>query len=120
VSDPSPPVRPLPRPHIALLPPSAPAERRLFRRFPSGLAARRTSPAGTWNCSICDLSLGGAGLEPALPTALGREVALVSPGLPLEQPLTGRVVACSRHGTHVAFHLDPDAEEALVGYLQGG
>jgi hypothetical protein len=99
-------------------PPASPVrERRLFRRFPSGLGAGLLVDGRRHVCRICDLSLGGCGVEPALPEALGRTVSLESPRLPLARPLTGRVVGTSRHGTHIAFDLDSATEEELVRYL---
>jgi hypothetical protein len=98
---------------------SPPRERRLFRRYAGGLGAGLEVDGRRHPCRICDISLGGCGIEPALPEALGRPVRLESPRLPLSAPLTGRVVGTSRHGTHVAFALDPATERELVAYLAG-
>lgn len=93
-------------------------ERRLFRRYPSGLPATVIAQGRPHACRITDLSLGGAALEPALPDLDGAPIELTSHGFAFEHPLRGRVVATSRHGMHVVLELDPQTENALARHLR--
>jgi hypothetical protein len=70
-----------------------------------------------WRCWIRDLSLGGAGLEPALPAALGHVVELICPSFNFTGGLSGRVVNVADRRTCVAFQLDPEHLDALARFL---
>ena len=59
-----------------------------------------------WRCWIRDLSLGGAGLEPALPAMLGQVVELTCPSFDFAGALPGRVVNVADRRTCMAFDLD--------------
>ena len=66
-----------------------------------------------WRCWIRDLSPGGAGLEPAIPSALGKMVELTGPLFDRVGPMRGRVVNLAGQRTCVAFELDREQEEQL-------
>lgn len=66
-------------------------------------------------CSIRNISPKGAGLEPAIPSALGRMVELHSDRLTL--PLLGRVVNVAENQTNVAFELDSAMQYELAKFL---
>jgi hypothetical protein len=79
-------------------------------------AVLRLDGAG-WRCWIRDLSLGGAGLDPALPALLGREVELRSPGFDFDGGLRGRVINVADQRTCLAFDLEPAAQQRLAAFL---
>ena len=64
---------------------------------------------------ICNISPKGAGLEPAIPSALGRMVEVHSERL--GQPLLGRVVNVSENSTNIAFELDSAMQYELAKFL---
>ena len=66
-------------------------------------------------CMICNISPRGAGLEPAIPSALGHMVELHSERL--QQPLLGRVVNVAEDRTNVAFELDAAMQYELAKFL---
>jgi PilZ domain len=70
-----------------------------------------------WRCWIRDLSLGGAGLEPALPAMLGQSVELTCPSFAFAGGLPGRVINVADRRTCVAFDLGPEHLDALAGFL---
>ena len=70
-----------------------------------------------WRCWIRDLSLGGAGLEPALPAMLGQSVELTCPRFAFPGGLPGRVINVADRRTCVAFDLEPEHLDALAGFL---
>jgi hypothetical protein len=70
-----------------------------------------------WRCWIRDLSLGGAGLEPALPAMLGQRVELTCPSFAFAGGLPGRVINVADRRTCVAFDLGPEHLDALAGFL---
>jgi hypothetical protein len=92
-------------------------ERRLFRRYDIDLEAKLRAGDRVIPCTIHDLSLGGAGLSPALGEFEGRAVRLLWKGLDLPDGLPATVVRTSAERTHLTFDLDEDAETALTMFL---
>ena len=70
-----------------------------------------------WRCWIRDLSLGGAGVEPALPAMLGQTVELTCPNFQFGGGLPGRVINVADRRTCVAFDLQSEHVDALAGFL---
>lgn len=91
-------------------------ERRL-RRYHAPLEAQLLVDGAPWHCRIHDISVDGAGLDPAIPAALGRKVELRSPHFDFTAPLPGRVVNVASERTCLAFDLDDAAARALTIYL---
>jgi hypothetical protein len=92
-------------------------EERREQRYEGRLEAVLRADGGWWRCWIRDLSLGGAGLDPALPALLGREVELRSPGFDFDGGLRGRVINVADQRTCLAFDLDPAAQQRLGAFL---
>jgi hypothetical protein len=90
-----------------------PREQHYVRRLEAMLALR----GAFWCCWIRSLSLAGAGLEPAIPGALGEQVELRSPHFSFRGGLIGRVVNVASNRTSLAFKLDPASEQKLGLYL---
>ena len=63
------------------------------------------------------LSLGGAGLEPARPAALGHTVELTCPSFEFDGGLAGRVVNVADRRTCVAFELEAQRVDDLARFL---
>ena len=95
--------------------PDDPSEQRLHRRLSSRIAAELVFDGGTWRCSICDISPAGAGLEPAIPAALGHVVELHCRRF--SRPLLGRVVNVAENRTNMAFDLDSTMQYELAKFL---
>ena len=95
--------------------PEDPSEQRRHRRLSSQIPAKLLFNGGEWACTICNISPKGAGLQPALPSALGRMVELQSQRLSL--PLLGRVVNVAENQTNVAFELDSAMQYELAKFL---
>ncbi len=95
--------------------PDDPAEQRRHRRQSSRIAATLLFDGGAWSCSICDISPKGAGVEPAIPSALGHMVELQSARF--NRPLLGRVVNVTGNRTNIAFELDSSMEYDLAKFL---
>jgi hypothetical protein len=95
----------------------AQGERRLFRRFHVALKARLKIGEHEVPCTILDLSLGGAGLAPALPELVGQSVRLLWEELGLPAGLRATVLNAAGERTHLAFDLDEDGETALTMFL---
>jgi len=93
------------------------AEERRYRRYPAPLEAELLVDGDPWRCRIHDISVDGAGLDPAIPAALGRRVELQSPHFDFGTPLPGRVINVASERTCLAFDLDDDAARALTIYL---
>lgn len=91
------------------------AEQRRHRRLSSQISASLKFDGGAWMCSIRDISPKGAGLEPSIPSALGRMVELHSDRLGL--PLLGRVVNVAENRTNLAFELDSAMQYELAKFL---
>ena len=92
-------------------------DERLDPRYEGRLEASLIFRGAPWRCWIRDLSLGGAGLEPALPAMLGQAVELTCPGFPLAGGLPGRVINVADRRTCVAFDLAPEHLDALARFL---
>jgi len=97
------------------LDPEDPSEQRRHRRLSSRIAAKLLFEGGAWECSICNISPKGAGIEPAIPSALGHMVELQSDRL--NQTLLGRVVNVAENRTNVAFELDSAMQYELAKFL---
>ena len=95
--------------------PDDPKEQRRHHRQSSRISATLLFDGGAWSCSICDISPKGAGLEPAIPSALGHMVELQS--VRFSQSLLGRVVNVADNRTHIAFELDSSMEYELAKFL---
>lgn len=92
-------------------------ERRLFRRYGLGLEGRLLAGDRAVDCVIHDLSLGGAGLSPALPELASQTLRLQWDGLAVPDGVRCRVVRTTDRHTHLMFELDEDAEDALTMFL---
>jgi hypothetical protein len=92
-------------------------DERRHPRYEGRLEAFLMFRGAPWRCWICDLSLGGAGLEPALPATLGHPVELTSPSFDFAGPLPGRVVNVAERRTCVSFELDLERLDALARFL---
>ena len=95
--------------------PDESVEQRRYQRQSSRISATLLFDGGAWNCSICDLSPKGAGVEPAIPAALGHMVELQSARF--KQALLGRVVNVADNRTNIAFELDSNMEYELAKFL---
>jgi len=92
-------------------------DERRAQRYEGRLEAVLRLDGAWWRCWIRDLSLGGAGLDPALPALLGREVELRSPGFDFDGGLRGRVINVADQRTCLAFDLEPAAQQRLAAFL---
>jgi PilZ domain len=90
---------------------------RLDPRYEGRLEASLMFGGAPWRCWIRDLSLGGAGLEPALPAALGHMVELTCPSFEFAGGLAGRVVNVADRRTCVAFELEAQRRDDLARFL---
>lgn len=95
--------------------PEDPSEQRRHRRLSSRIPAKLMFDGSAWLCSICNISPKGAGIEPAIPSALGHMVELQSDRF--KQPLLGRVVNVAENRTNVAFELDSAMQYELAKFL---
>jgi hypothetical protein len=96
---------------------TAPSDDRLDPRYEGRLEAFLMFRGAPWRCWIRDLSLGGAGLEPALPAALGQNVELTCPSFEFDGGLAGRVVNVADRRTCVAFELEAHRLDDLARFL---
>ena len=94
-----------------------PQDERLDPRFEGCLEAELLVDGAAWQCWIRDLSLGGAGLEPAMPAVLGRKAELHSVRFDFAGRLRGRVVNLAHRRTCFAFELDPGTRQQLTAFL---
>jgi len=92
-------------------------EERRYRRYAAPLEAELLVDGDPWHCRIHDISVDGAGLDPAIPAALGRRVELHSRHFDFTTPLPGKVINVAPERTCLAFDLDDDAARALTIYL---
>jgi PilZ domain len=90
---------------------------RLDPRYEGRLEAFLLFRGAPWRCWIRDLSLGGAGLEPALPATLGQTVELTSPSFEFAGGLAGRVVNVADRRTCIAFELEAHRLDDLARFL---
>jgi hypothetical protein len=95
----------------------AESEERRYRRYSAPLAAKLLVDGAGWNCWIRDISVAGAGLDPAIPAALGRRAELQSPHFDFATPLPGRVVNVAPERTCLEFDLDEAAARDLTIFL---
>jgi hypothetical protein len=96
--------------------PCEPEERR-YRRYPAPLEAALLVDGDHWRCWIRDISVAGAGLDPAIPAALGRHAVLQSPHFDFAAPLPGRVINVAGERTCLEFDLDEAAARELTIFL---
>ena len=96
--------------------PSEPEERR-YRRYPAPLEAKLLVDGDQWHCRIRDISVAGAGLDPAIPAVLGRRAELHSPHFDFATPLPGKVINVASERTCLAFDLDEAATRELTIFL---
>jgi hypothetical protein len=92
-------------------------DERQQQRYMGRLEAMLGLRGAFWCCWIRDLSLTGAGLEPAIPAALGEQVELRSPHFDFDGGLSGRVVNVAHKRTCLAFDLDSASQQKLALYL---
>jgi hypothetical protein len=90
---------------------------RLDPRYEGRLEAFLMFRGAPWRCWIRDLSLGGAGLEPALPAALGQMVELTCPSFGFDGGLAGRVVNVADRRTCLAFELEAQRRDDLARFI---
>lgn len=93
------------------------ANERRLRRYPAPLEANLMLDGDLWHCRIRDISVAGAGLDPAIPAALGRHVELRSPHFDFAAPLPGKVVNVASDRTCLEFELDEASARALTIFL---
>ncbi|MDX1541102.1 MAG: PilZ domain-containing protein [Geminicoccaceae bacterium] len=94
------------------------ADERRHVRFDGRVPCYLEIGEDAWRARIRDLSVGGAGLEPAMPATLGQTVRLSCPAFGFETPLTGRVVNVAHRRTCIEFDLNPEAEAELIRFLE--
>jgi hypothetical protein len=92
-------------------------DERRHRRYPAPLEAKLLVEGDHWRCWIRDISVAGAGLDPAIPAALGRRAELHSPHFDFAAPLPGRVVNVADERTCVEFDLDEATARQLTIFL---
>jgi hypothetical protein len=92
-------------------------DERLDPRYEGRLEALLLFRGAPWRCWIRDLSLGGAGLEPAIPATLGQMVELTCPSFEFEGGLPGRVVNVADRRTCIAFELEARRQDDLARFL---
>jgi len=95
----------------------APDEERAYPRYEGRLEASLLVEGRAWRCWVRDISLGGAGLEPAIPAAVGKDVMLSSPFFDFDARLPGRVINVAQDKTCLAFDLEPEMREQLTRFL---
>jgi hypothetical protein len=92
-------------------------DERLDPRYEGRLEALLMFRGAPWRCWIRDLSLGGAGLEPAIPATLGQMVELTCAIFEFEGGLPGRVVNVADRRTCIAFELEAPRQDDLARFL---
>jgi hypothetical protein len=92
-------------------------EERRHERFEGRLEACLLVESGPWRCWIRDISIGGAGLEPEMPAALGKGVVLSSPSFEVGMTLQGHVINLANRRTCISFDLDAATQEKLRRFL---
>jgi hypothetical protein len=98
-------------------PPASDPNERRYRRYPTPLEAKLLVDGNAWHCRIRDISVAGAGLDPAIPAALGRRVELRSPHFDFGAPLPGTVINVAPERTCLEFDLDEAAARELTIFL---
>lgn len=100
--------------------PASGGDRRLFRRYPSGLAAELVLPDGATPCRIGDISLGGASVElreGETPPAPGATLRLRSPHMASGHGFPAEVRQVAGARVHLAFRLDDYDDYELTMFL---
>ncbi len=92
-------------------------ERRLYRRYPVTLPVRLVCRGETLEAGLEDISLGGAAVVPGRPDWKGRLVRLHSGCFGHAAGFAARVTGGGPERLHLAFELDPEAEDALTMFL---
>lgn len=92
-------------------------DERRHERFEGRLEGYLLVAGDPWRCWIRDISLGGAGLEPEMPAALGKPVVLSSPCFEVGMTLNGRVINVADRRTCISFDLDAGTQERLMRFL---
>jgi hypothetical protein len=92
-------------------------DERRHPRYEGRLEAALMFRGAPWRCWITDMSIGGAGLEPALPATLGHEVELTCPSFGFDGGLPGRVVNVAERRTCIAFELDLERLNDVARFL---
>ena len=92
-------------------------DERRHPRYEGRLEASLMFRGAPWRCWITDISLGGAGLEPALPATLGHEVELTCPSFDFDGGLPGRVINVAERRTCIAFDLDLERLNAVARFI---
>jgi hypothetical protein len=92
-------------------------EERAQHRVEGRLEASLKVEGAAWRCWICDISAGGAGLEPALPAVLGKSGRISSLAFDFDRPLPCRVVNVAEGRTCLAFELDAATSADLQAFL---
>jgi len=92
-------------------------EERAHTRYEGRMPALLMVDGDRWRCWIRDISLGGAGIEPPIPAALGKQVELSSPEFTFEGKLTGRVINLAHRRTCIVFDLDEVGRRKLAEFL---
>lgn len=102
---------------ITKLPANLEDDERRHRRYAAPLEAKLLIDGADWHCRIHDISIAGAGLDPAIPAALGQRAELHSPHFDFAAPLPGKVVNVAPERTCIEFDLDEAATRALTIFL---
>lgn len=113
-------LRTRPQPDIATSSPRAAAkagDRRMFRRYATGIAAWLECDGERLDCRIVDISLGGAAISPPIPSRHGCAVRLCCEMFHHPPGMIGRLVGGDTLTTSIAFVLDAPAEDALSMFL---
>jgi hypothetical protein len=92
-------------------------DERRHQRFEGRLEAYLLVEGDPWRCWIRDISVGGAGLEPEMPAALGKGVILSSPSFEVGMNLNGRVINVADRRTCLSFDIDAATQERLMRFL---
>lgn len=105
-----------PSPTLPQAPPDQ--DRRLYRRYPTGLEAELVSGGGSHPCRVTDISLGGAAVELGPGVRLeGGEAVLRSPQIAMGFPLPVVVMRAAGSRVSLAFAADEAAEHELTMFL---
>jgi hypothetical protein len=94
-------------------------DRRLYRRYPTGLAAELLIAEETLECRIIDISLGGAAVEldPGRDLPPSSAAYLRSPEIAAGFPMPVTIMRLTDQRANLAFSADEEAEHQLTMYL---
>jgi hypothetical protein len=93
------------------------ANRRRYRRYDVAELAQVAAGASIFDCSVANVSTGGALLTPALPLGSGDAFTLTHPSSTIS--LTGKVVSNADDGTRVEFD-QPTAGAIVAAWMRSG